>query len=482
MIAGFYPDPTICQAGGSYYLANSTFEYSPGVPIWRSSNLTSWEQIGNILERSDQLHLDGARPSGGIYAPTLRYHAGQFWMATTNVSDPPGQLLVSSPNAEGPWSAPTRIRDAHGIDPDLAWDRDGRCWLSWSGEQPAGMQGILQAELDTSTGHLLSAPTVIWRGTGGQYPEGPHLYRRGDYWYLLIAEGGTERGHAATVARAQTPNGPFEPSPFNPLITARGTSLSTQNVGHADIVEREDGSWAMVCLGVRPLGSSPGWHILGRETFASELDWLDDWPVLGSPLEPEPVSRRLDVLGTALPLAWVVPSHDIASVMQQRDGTWHVCAAPGDEAFAGRRQQHFFTRIRAVIRSRARRAGLELRIDPYHRVGLYLHDGSVRATATVGGHQIHLGSAESTDLACLEIRTAPMTHLTGTPRHGPDLIDFGIWSAGDYQHLGQFDGRYLSTEVAGGFTGRMVGIVVDSGDAGVCSFEYAGSDQSADSP
>jgi xylan 1,4-beta-xylosidase len=272
VIPGFHPDPSVCRVGEYFYLVNSSFEYSPGVPLFRSRDLRDWTPLGHVLDRPEQLRVDGAGPFGGVYAPTLRHHDGQFWMITTNVSDGPGQLLVTATDPAGPWSDPVRVPDALGIDPDLAWDEDGSCWLTWSGEQPAGGHGIVQAQLDTGSGKLLTDPKGIWPGTGGKYPEGPHLYRRGSHWYLLIAEGGTERGHTVTIARGPAPDGPFEADPDNPFLTARSTDWPVQNTGHADLVERADGTWAVVFLGVRPWGTTPSWHVLGRETFAAEAD------------------------------------------------------------------------------------------------------------------------------------------------------------------------------------------------------------------
>jgi hypothetical protein len=432
-----------------------------------------------VLNRPDQLQIGGCRPSGGIYAPTLRYHRDRFWMITTNVSDQPGQLLVTATDPAGPWSRPIRIPDAHGIDPDLAWDDAGTCRLNWSGELPKGRQGILQAALDTETGALLSEPVVIWRGTGGQFPEGPHLIKRGSFWYLFIAEGGTERGHAVTVARGPRPDGPFESCPANPLLTARGTDWSTQNTGHADVVQRPDGSWAMVFLGVRPRGSTPAWHVLGRETFAAELEWADDWPRLGRPIEGDATGPVVEALaGPVPPHSWVTPARHLGDVLMcDSGGDWHLRSSRNEEVFAGRRQEHFFISVQAVIEPITGRAGLELRIDPFNKVTLWIEDRRVRATATIGGLDIILGEATIVSAPMLEIRTRPTEGAVGTPRQGPDVVLAGIWEGSGFRELGRFDGRYLSTEVAGGFTGRMVGLVSDRGDAEVKSFVYHGSDQ-----
>ena len=162
-----------------------------------------------------------------------------------------------------------------GIDPDLAWDDDGNCWVHCS----AGGGGILRYRIDDRTGDVLDGPVLAWTGTGLQFPEAPHLFSRDDWWYLLIAEGGTERGHAVSIARAPSPIGPWESCPANPILSHRSTDHPVQNTGHGDLVEAVDGSWWMVLLGTRPRGITPGYHVLGRETFLVPVDWVDGWPV-----------------------------------------------------------------------------------------------------------------------------------------------------------------------------------------------------------
>ncbi|WP_202873844.1 glycoside hydrolase family 43 protein [Kribbella speibonae] len=468
VIPGFHPDPSVCRAGDTYFLVTSSFEYSPGVPIFSSSDLRRWTQIGHVLDRPEQLENVNARPSGGIYAPTLRHHDGRFWMITTNVTNGPGQLLVTAEDPTGAWSDPLRIPEAHGIDPDLAWDDDGRCWLSWSGELPAGQQGILQAQLDPVTGLLLTEPRVIWRGTGGQFPEGPHLHRKDGYWYLVIAEGGTERGHAVTVARASAPNGPFEPCPSNPILTARGTDCPTQSTGHADFVQLADGSWAVLFLGVRPRGSTPAWHILGRETFAARLSWYDDWPRVDAALEPEPGDVFVEALtAEGIPLSFVSPSGLPADILHHEGGQWQL------SGFVGRWQEHLFTSTRAKI---AAGAGLELRVDPDHRVTVQVGPQSVRAVATIGGFPIELGEVAADGAATIELRTEPPPELEGTPQHGPDVVVARVLDGRAWRELGRIDGRYFSTEVAGGFTGRLIGLVAEGRAAHIYDLVYRGSD------
>jgi hypothetical protein len=456
-----------------FYLVCSSFEYAPAVPIYRSADLRSWEQLGHVLDRPSQLDVSRAGPSGGIFAPTLRYHNDRFWMITTNYSDGGGQLLVQSDDPAGPWSDPIRMPSAAGIDPDLTWDSDGTCLMTYTGLVPGRpFAGILQSAIDPTTGTVLSEPRLIWGGTGGQYPEGPHLYEVGRTWYLLIAEGGTERGHMATIARAPAPHGPFEGFPGNPILTQRSTDSPVQSTGHADLVQRADGSWAIVYHGSRPRGGSPGWHVLGRETFASEVAWDDGWPRLVSHVDPVSTERpeTEELAGEQLGPAWVSLSRHPGDMVTRRDGVWSLQARdPG--AFLGRRQEHPFLRTRAHVDASAGTGGLSLRIDPEHRYDLEVSRGQVRAIAHIGPVRHTLAAANTGPRAVLRLHTIPAS--TG----GPDTVVLGFEGHGGFTELARLDGRYLSTEVAGGMTGHMAGLFASTGRLGLLSFRYADSEK-----
>ncbi|WP_456823585.1 family 43 glycosylhydrolase [Cellulomonas sp. P5_E12] len=478
VIAGFHPDPSVCRVGEAFYLACSSFEYAPGVPVFRSVDLVDWTLVGHALDRPDQLALARVGPSGGIYAPTLRHHDGRFWLVTTNVDDGPGHLVVSAADPAGPWSAPVRIEEAGGIDPDLAWDDLGTCYLTWSDG------GILQAEVDLASGRLLTEPRRLWSGTGGRDPEGPHLYRVGDTWYLVLAEGGTGLGHAVSVARGPAPTGPFEPFDENPVLTARGTSRTVQSTGHGDLVERSDGSWALVHLGVRSAGRFPGWHVLGRETFAVQVDWVNGWPRVGEPLEPPETagwSQRLDGTVPELPADWVGAAVFPDEVLRRAEGRWRL-SSPAESAgehdartFVGRRQEHRTTTVRARIDATDGVGGLEVRIDPRHALTLEVDGGRVRAVARIGSVTTPLGEwhgepGDDPGGVVLELRADPGADGAG----GPDVLVACVERSGLRTELGRLDGRYLSSEVAGGFTGRMVGAVCSRGHVDVLDLEYAG--------
>ena len=242
ILPGFYPDPSICRVGEDYYLVNSSFEFFPGVPLWHSRDLLHWEQLGYVLTRESQLPLVDCRTSGGIFAPTIRYHDGRFYMITTNVTGG-GNFFVWTDDIRGEWSGPIWI-DHQGIDPSLFWDADGKVYYTGTHTDENGNNCIGQFEIDLETGAKLSETKCIWYGTGGKCPEGPHMYRIGNWYYLMIAEGGTEYGHMETIARSRSVWGPFESCPHNPILTHRNAHrVEFQALGHADLVETPEGKW-----------------------------------------------------------------------------------------------------------------------------------------------------------------------------------------------------------------------------------------------
>src|SRR5215217_6358467 len=245
ILPGFHPDSSICRAGDDYYLVTSSFEYTPGVPIFHSRDLVHWRQIGHCLTRPSQLPLPLQQPSLGIFAPTIRHHDGVFSMVTTNLDQlistegRQGSFYVTTDDPAGEWSESVWV-DQGGIDPSLLFDDDGRVYLS-STHNPRAADpdegstepgwGIQQSEVDIKTGRLLTEPRLIWTGTGGSHPEGPHLYKIAGRYYLMIAEGGTEYGHMETIARSHTPWGPWEACRHNPILSHRSYHSPIQATG-----------------------------------------------------------------------------------------------------------------------------------------------------------------------------------------------------------------------------------------------------------
>lgn len=277
ILPGFHPDPSICRVGDSYYLVCSTFEFFPGIPVYRSRNLTDWHCIGHVLTRPSQLNLIGTPHSGGIYAPTIRYHGGVFFVTVTNVSGG-GNFIVHTKDPSDLWSDPVFVKQ-HGIDPSLLFADDTCYFLST--EDETGNVGIYMCEIDPMTGERKTPERLLTKGCGGRNAEGPHLYKISGKYYLMLAEGGTEYGHHETMLRSDHPYGPYEPCPYNPILSHADIFDSPVScTGHADLVDDVNGRLWMVALGVRTL---PGvfLHNLGRETFLAPVRWEDGWPFVG---------------------------------------------------------------------------------------------------------------------------------------------------------------------------------------------------------
>lgn len=279
ILPGYHPDPSIVRVGEDFYMVTSTFEFFPGVPIYHSKNLADWELIGHCLTDDTQLPLAGARNSGGIFAPTLRWHEGVFYMITTNVTQG-GNFIVYTEDIRGKWSEPIWIKH-RGIDPSLLFDDDGKVYFCGTYFDKDTKPGIALYEINPQTGALLGDMRIISHGMGGKYAEAPHIYKIDGWYYLMLAEGGTEYGHMETIQRAKSPFGPYEPCPHNPILSHRDFMGSPiQATGHADLVEDQNGHWWTVCLGIRPIGFAM-LHNLGRETFLAPVLWEEGWPVIG---------------------------------------------------------------------------------------------------------------------------------------------------------------------------------------------------------
>ncbi len=289
ILPGFHPDPSICRVGEYYYLANSTFEFFPSVPIHRSKDLVNWELIGHVVTRNNQLNMEGYNASGGVHAPTIRYHNSKFYVVFTNIGETIQNLLFVADSAMTRWSDPYVITDERpwGIDPDLFFDDDGRCYFSANrksqGEEPyPKYREIVTQELDLNTMQLVGELSVLSSGNvkGATSTEGPHIYKKDGLYYLIVAEGGTGDNHAVTIASSTNVFGPYEPCPYNPILTHRfmQRSIDLRKLGHADLVQTPEGDWWMVFLGVRYTTDQK--PFMGRETYLVPVEWDGKYPVV----------------------------------------------------------------------------------------------------------------------------------------------------------------------------------------------------------
>jgi xylan 1,4-beta-xylosidase len=313
ILAGFYPDPSVCRVGDDYYLVNSTFGYFPGIPIFHSRDLVHWEQLGHVIDRPNQLRYDRIGVTRGLFAPSLSYHDGTFYLVCTMV-DAGGNFLVTAKNPAGPWSDPVWLGFA-GIDPSLFFDDDGRAWLVNNGNPPEnkplypGHRAIILQEFDLETKKLGGPRSLLVNGGADisqkpEWIEGPHLYKRGHWYYLCCAEGGTGDQHSEVIFRSESITGPFVPWEKNPILTQRdldGTKPGAVTcTGHADLVIGPDGNWWATFLGCRPFAGK--YWTTGRETFLLPVTWTDDdWPVILPP------GKRVPFIASSPKLVRVAP-------------------------------------------------------------------------------------------------------------------------------------------------------------------------------
>ena len=488
LIPGFSPDPSVVLVDGAYYLVTSTFEYLPGIPVYRSTDLVSWAHIGNVATRPGQARVGDVPTGGGVWAPTIRYRDGVFYVIVTIAMSDQGCVVFTATDPAGPWSDGSTIAGVDGVDPDLAWDDDGTAYVTFSGLSTSGEQagrhlGIQQVRVDLAAGQALGAPRSLWSGTGLKFPEAPHLYRRGDLWYLVIAEGGTERGHAVSIARGPSPEGPFEGHPGNPVLSARGTARPIQSTGHADLIATPDGGTALALLGVRPLGLTQSFSPLGRETFVTPVSWADGWP------QPEPVqlAPRDEVVEETFDFAdrtalaepgWLAVRVAPESVASFTGGRLSIAGRTGLDdrhpQFVGRRQRHLTATVSAIVDASGGTGGLAARYDEDHWFCLEARGTVVTARAHVAG------LAQSWQVAVPPGDVELRLELTPPPTAGFDSAAMGgdrirLLAAGAL--VAELDGRYWTAETCASFTGRVIGLYASQGTVSFAGFRYRGTEE-----
>jgi xylan 1,4-beta-xylosidase len=501
-VPGFNPDPSVCLVDGEYYLACSSFEYLPGIPIYHSRDLASWRRIGHVAERPGQLDLEDIPTLGGAWAPTIRHRGGRFWLVVTDAMGR-GGLIFTAEEAAGPWSDGVVMQGVDGIDQDIAWDADGTAYMTYSGlvlqgEQMGAHHGIQQVRMDLETGRALEAPRAMWSGTGLKFPEAPHLYEIDGTWYLLIAEGGTERGHGVSIARAPRPDGPFESCPRNPVFSARSTSWPVQNAGHGDLVRTPDGGWAIVFLGMRARGMTQAFSPMGRESFITTLEWEDGWPVVApvdtiSGSEPAVVADDfdapelgLDWMSIRTPAArWSSTRERPGCLVIQGDGSTMDDPRPH---FVARRQEHEAARFSVRIDAGHGAGGLSVRMDEDHHYDIEVDGGVARARGRVGPFDQTWEQPIAPGPATITIDVRPTAGAEASPGSAgpgglavaPDVVHLSVDTGDGPAELAALDGRYVSAETSASFTGRVVGMYAVRGSVAFERFRYEGRDPEAD--
>lgn len=295
IIRGMHPDPSIVRVNDTYYLVNSTFEYYPGMTVLTSKDLLNWKTLGGVATSSKQADLRKSKSNEGIFAANIRYHDDYFYVITTNFAEFKTFIIRGKLSKNGEsinWEDPRIEIDVPGIDPDIFFD-DGKTYVQFTGYiDDKGTKAIRQVEIDLQTGKILQKPKILTYGTGGRDVEGPHIFKKDGYYYLLMAEGGTGQGHMITIMRSKNIWGPYEAeNGINPIFTNRDRAEQTeQNIGHGDLFTDSEGNWWLVCLGTRPAASGfKQITNLGRETLLYPVVWKDGWPVVNNGIPTETV-------------------------------------------------------------------------------------------------------------------------------------------------------------------------------------------------
>ncbi|MFC4655677.1 glycoside hydrolase family 43 protein [Rheinheimera marina] len=496
VLAGFFPDPSITRRGDDFYLVNSSFSYLPGLPILHSKDLVNWQLIGHALTRPSQFEFAGAGLSRGIYAPTLRYHQGTFYLIGT-VVDQGGNFILTATDPAGPWSDPIWLPEVGGIDPDLFFDEDGKVYISHNDAPPGeplyeGHRAIWLWQFDPVAKKVKPESKRLLVNGGvdiRQQPiwiEGPHLYKHNGWYYLLCAEGGTADQHSAVIFRSRSLSEPFVPAVQNPILTQRDLAPDRASpittAGHADFIQLDDGSWWAVFLAARAYQQR--YSNVGRETYLLPVHWQDGWPQiltqglaipyqLASPasLKPQPVTVpqtgnfvwRDEFASTVLDLNWNWLRQFDQSWLQLKDGALHLRAkadrleSSGQPAFIGRRLQHLnFTASTALqLPSAGQSAGLVLLQNE-------LHHYYIGARRTASGAEVFLEQAKgakATQLLAEQLPAGPQELQLKVTGAGAELSFYYQLPGQGWQAFGPVqDGTVLSTQVAGGFVGSTLGL------------------------
>lgn len=471
VLRGFHPDPSVCRAGDTYYMVCSSFQYFPGVPLFESRDLVNWQQIGHVLTRPEQIALEDVPSSGGVFAATIRHHNGRFYMTTTNNSTRQN-FYVWTDDIHGEWSEPLYV-EQDGIDPSLYFEGE-RCWFTGTGRDDFGESGIIQSEIDLKTGRKLTKSRCIWKGTGGRYVEGPHIYKIGDWYYLFASEGGTEYGHMITLARSRDIWGPYENCPHNPILTNRNKApYPIQAIGHGDLVTGPDGNLYMVSLGFRQTDVWMPFHHLGREVFLTPVwETEDGWFRCGHDGTTEesyevPIDsvqqrkQEWTFENTDWNIDWCFLRHpdrtkyDLKADRAVLYGMDTTLNEPKSPTFVGLRQRDMYGGVTCRVAADRGEAGLTAYMTEQEH-----YDVGIRKNGE--GFE-----------AFLRLRIGDIDHIQNTlalPGAEAEVkilmepLRYHFYANGVL--LGSAQTKYLSSEVAGGFTGVVLGLYAVGGNRG----------------
>ena len=492
VLPGFHPDPSIVRVGDDFYAVTSTFSWFPGLPIMHSTDLVNWRQIGNAIDRPGQMDFAGLGTNRGLFAPAITHHDGRFWIVNTCI-ECGDNFVITATDPAGPWSDPTWL-DFGGIDPSLYFADDGTAWITYNDAPPGtpryeGHRAIWIQQFDPESMQVMPERTLLVDGgvdpsTNPIWAEGPHIYKVDGWYYLLTAEGGTADQHSQTIYRSRELTGPYEPGPFNPILTQRDLPPDrpdrVEATGHADVVKLDDGSWWGLFLATRPFAGQS--TLLGRETFLLPMEWKDGWPRFLDRGEAVPMEAPRPNLPAADPVDWTDWREDFSAPLSDPwigirtpgnaqqvsvdtgQGTLQLVASPaaagslGKPSFTGRRLRHhaadISTRVDFAPQGPGQFAGLLAFMDENHFLAFGMEQGALVARMRTDADQSERGEI-----------------VLRSPIDGSGPVELKIALRGDaaslawrraggatWQELGDtIDVEPLASVHAGLFTGVVVG-------------------------
>jgi xylan 1,4-beta-xylosidase len=504
VLSGFYPDPSITKVGKDYYLVNSTFAYFPGIPVFKSSDLKNWKQIGNVIDRPSQMNFIGDRTSRGLFAPSINYFKGIYYLTCTLI-DRKGNFVMTAKDPAGPWSDPTWLPEVKGIDPSLFFDSD-KAYIVYNNDAPEnkplydGHRTIRTYEFDPINLKVIGKEIQLVNGgvdltKKPVWIEGPHIFKRENWYYLCAAEGGTSVNHSQVILRSKSATGPYVPYEKNPILTQRQLDPNRKNpitsAGHAELVEGPDGKTYAVFLAVRPY--SGNYYNTGRETFIAPVNWTDDgWPIINPDHAEIQYSYTFDfkekkqkntppqsgnfeyrtkfekkidpslLFLRTLDTSWFKLDQSNGLTMRLKPET---CMGEGNPAFIGKRQQHLCASATTIMNfstvSENEKGGMLIFQGEYN---FYYICKSISKNRPV--IQLFKGNRSTKSMDLLTEKElgndSPAIYLQINANSDKYQFRYAL-SEGNWQILQQnVDGKYLSTQEAGGFIGSLFALYATS--------------------
>ncbi|RZK60015.1 MAG: glycoside hydrolase family 43 protein [Pedobacter sp.] len=499
IMSGFYPDPSVTKVGDDYYLVNSTFAYFPGVPVFHSKDLKNWKQIGNVIDRPSQMTFFGDRTSRGLFAPSINFFKGTYYMTCTNI-DKNGNFVMTAKNPAGPWSNPVWLPKVRGIDPSLFFDQD-KAYIVYNSDPPAnkslypGHRTIRTFEFDPINLNVIGDEIQLVNGgvdisKKPVWIEGPHIFRRGDWYYLCAAEGGTSVNHSQVILRSKNATGPYVPYEKNPILTQRDLDPNRKDpitsAGHAELVEGPDGKTYAVFLAVRPYEGNH--YNTGRETFIAPVKWEDGWPIINPDQKEIPYhfsAGFMEVKQSAPPqsgnfayrTSFENKIDQSLLFLRTNDTSWYkldkvngltmkllpeTCMGLGNPAFIGKRQQHLTSTATTEMTFEAKK--------PNEKAGMLIFQGEYNfyyiCKSIKDGKQVvklYQGNPKSKTMDL--IIEAPITgkKVQFKIQAQREFYSFHFSDSGKWKLLkDKVDGKFLSTQTAGGFVGSLFALYATS--------------------